>query len=183
MNEIARINMIPTKAKLDWDEYFMLQAMMASLRSKDPNTKVGCVFVDDHNHQITMGYNGFVAGVDESKLPWGRDTNVPFEYQKYAYVVHSEANAILHSKTSLKGSKLYVTLFPCHDCAKMIATSGVKEVVYLCDKHLETEGNRIAKKIFKLSGVTHRKFVPKLSKIEEINQYLFQLIKEQNGPE
>ena len=82
----------------------MLQAMMASFKSKDPNTKVGCVFVDGNNHQLTMGYNGQLAGIDETKIPWGNDKTVPLDQQKYAYVVHSEANAILHAKTSLEGA-------------------------------------------------------------------------------
>lgn len=170
--DLTLVNMIKVKASLQWDEYFMLQAMMASMRSKDPNTKVGCVFVDDKNHQITMGYNGFVAGVDESQLPWGRDTSVPFEYQKYAYVVHSEANAILHSKSPLAGSRLYVTLFPCHDCAKMIATSGVKEVIYLSDKYQGTEGNNIAKKVFEISHIKYRQFKPTEDLAEKVKNHI-----------
>ena len=134
----------------------MLQAMMASFKSKDPSTKVGCVFVDQNNHQISMGYNGFVAGIDESQLPWGKDTSVPLEYQKYGYVVHSEANAILHASRSLEGARAYVTLFPCNECAKLIASKKVKEVVYLSDKHHGKDTTKIAKKIFDLSGVGYR---------------------------
>lgn len=134
----------------------MLQAMIAAFKSKDPATRVGSVFVDKNNHQITMGYNGFIAGIDESKLPWGKDKSAPLEFQKYGYVVHSEANAILHASRSLEGSKAYVTLFPCNECAKLIASSKVSEVIYLSDKHKDTESNRIAKKIFDLSGVKYR---------------------------
>lgn len=155
-NSESDINFIPAKSALSWDEYFMLQAMIAAFKSKDPATKVGSVFVDKNNHQITMGYNGFVAGIDESKVPWGKDKSAPLEFQKYGYVVHSEANAILHSSRSLEGSRAYVTLFPCNECAKLIASSKVKEVVFLSDKHQETESNRIAKKIFDLSGVSYR---------------------------
>ncbi len=125
-----KINYIKVQSNLNWDEYFMLQAMMASFKSKDPNTKVGCVFVDENNHQITMGYNGQVAGIKEEILPWGNNTQVDLEHQKYGYVVHSEANAILHAPRSLKNSKAYVTLFPCHECAKLIATVGTKEIIY-----------------------------------------------------
>lgn len=149
-------NIEQNKSALSWDEYFMLQAMLAAFKSKDPSTKVGSVFVDKNNHQITMGYNGFVAGIDESKLTWGKDANSPLEFQKYGYVVHSEANAILHAGRSLEGSRAYVTLFPCNECAKLIASSKVSEVVYLSDKHQESETNRIAKKIFDLSGVSYR---------------------------
>lgn len=103
-----------------------------------------------------MGYNGFIAGIDEAQLPWGKDRSVGLEHQKYGYVVHSEANAILHATRSLEGARAYVTLFPCHECAKLIASSKVKEVIYLSDKHRETEENRIAKKIFDLSGISYR---------------------------
>jgi dCMP deaminase len=134
----------------------MLQAIMASFKSKDPATKVGCVFVDENHHQITFGYNGFVAGIDETQLPWGKDKSVSLEQQKYAYVVHAEANAILHSNVPLSGSTCYVTLFPCHECAKLLASSKVKEIVYLQDKHAGTETNRIARKIFDLTKVKYR---------------------------
>ncbi|MEX0799136.1 MAG: deaminase, partial [Bacteriovoracaceae bacterium] len=114
-------NYFEVKSQLSWDEYFMLQAMMASFKSKDPATKVGCVFVDQKNHQITMGYNGFVAGINETKLPWGKDKTQALEHQKYGYVVHSEANAIIHSPRSLENSTCYVTHFPCNECAKLLA--------------------------------------------------------------
>lgn len=150
------VNFLPVSSHLNWDEYFMLQAMMASFKSKDPNTKVGCVFVDDNNHQLSMGYNGQIAGIDESKIPWGNIKSVPLDQQKYAYVVHSEANAILHAKADLSDSRCYVTLFPCHECAKMIATMKVKEVVYLSDKYEGTVENMIAKRIFEMSNIKYR---------------------------
>jgi dCMP deaminase len=167
-----RVNYVPIQSNLNWDEYFMLQAMMASFKSKDPNTKVGCVFVDEHNHQITMGYNGHVAGIDESKIPWGNNTDVPLEHQKYGYVVHSEANAILHSPRSLKNSKAYVTLFPCHECAKLIATAGAKEVIFLTDKYSGTQSNIISKKIFDYAGVKYRQMSIKSELIENLSQHL-----------
>lgn len=170
------INFIPTASALSWDEYFMLQAMIAAFKSKDPATKVGSVFVDKNNHQITMGYNGFVAGIDETKLPWGKDKTVGLEFQKYGYVVHSEANAILHSSQSLEGSKAYVTLFPCHECAKLISSSKVKEVIYLSDKQADSESNRIAKKIFELSGITYRKLEFKKEILEKLNEHLVNLL-------
>ncbi|OUR98665.1 hypothetical protein A9Q84_04405 [Halobacteriovorax marinus] len=172
------INYIPVKSPLAWDEYFMLQAMMASFKSKDPSTKVGAVFVDENNHQVTMGYNGFVAGIDEEKLPWGKDPAAPLEFQKYGYVVHAEANAILHSKENLKGTKAYVTLFPCHECAKLLASSKVNEVIYLSDKHCETESNRISKKIFELAGIKYRQLEIKDTIINEMHKH-FQVLLEQ----
>jgi len=178
MNESInpQINFVPAASALNWDEYFMLQAMMAAFKSKDPATKVGSVFVDSHNHQITMGYNGFIAGIDESKLPWGKNKNVSLEFQKYGYVVHSEANAILHASRSLEGSRAYVTLFPCNECAKLIAASKVSEVIYLSDKHNETESNRIAKKIFELSNIKFRQLNFDSAILDSLNQHLKNLL-------
>ncbi len=169
-------NFLEAKSALNWDEYFMLQAMMAAFKSKDPATKVGSVFVDKNNHQITMGYNGFVAGIDETKVPWGKDKSAPLEFQKYGYVVHSEANAILHATRSLEGARAYVTLFPCNECAKLIASSKVKEVVYLSDKHQDTEQARIAKKIFDLSGVTYRQLSFRAEILDKLTQHLQTLL-------
>lgn len=154
----ANVNFMPVASHLNWDEYFMLQAMMASFKSKDPNTKVGCVFVDDNNHQLSMGYNGQIAGIDETKIPWGNVKSVPLDQQKYAYVVHSEANAILHAKANLANSRCYVTLFPCHECAKMIATVKVKEIIYLSDKYHTTVENQVSKKIFEMAGIKVREY-------------------------
>ena len=168
-------NYFEVKSIVSWDEYFMLQAMMASFKSKDPATKVGSVFVDENNHQITMGYNGFVAGIDEGKLPWGKDKSQPLEHQKYGYVVHSEANAILHAPRSLANSRCYVTLFPCHECAKLLASSKVKEVIYMSDKHQGTESNTIAKKIFELAGIEYRQLKPSRELIAKLNDHLISL--------
>ncbi len=150
----------------------MLQALMASFKSKDPNTKVGCVFVDQENHQISMGFNGAVAGIDESQLPWGRDRSVPLEHQKYGYVVHAEANAISHCMRQLKGSKLYVTLYPCHECAKLIASQKVSEVIFLENKYAGSESEIIATKIFRLAGVKMRQLSLGRGTFDDLKNYL-----------
>ncbi len=173
-----RVNFVPVKASLNWDEYFMLQAMLASFRSKDPNTKVGCVFVDQYNHQITMGYNGAIAGIDEKEIPWGNDRSVPLEFQKYGYVIHSEANAIMHAKGSLTGARGYVTHFPCNECAKLIASHRVKEIVYLSDKHLGLPENKISKRIFDLAGVSHRQLTLGSGLLTDLHTYLNSMIHE-----
>ncbi len=165
-----------SKAPLTWDEYFMLQAMMASTRSKDPSTKVGSVIVDQKNHQISMGYNGFVAGIDESQLPWSKDLNEGLVNTKYAYVVHAEANAILHAPASLEGARCYVTLFPCNECAKLMASKGIKEVIYLSDKHLNRDHNVAAKKIFDLTGIEYRQFEISEGLLNKIDDHLKKLI-------
>ncbi len=167
-----RVNFVPVQANINWDEYFMLQAMIASFRSKDPRTKVGCVFVDENNRQVTMGYNGAIAGIDESKIPWGHDRSVPLEYQKYGYVMHSEANAIVHCSRSLAGTRGYVTLFPCNECAKLIASQRVAEVIYLSDKYAGTPENKIAKHIFDLAGVKYRQLAMTDNLFDRLNDYL-----------
>ena len=158
-------------APLDWDEYFMLQAMMAAFRSKDPSTKVGCVLVNPNNHQVGMGYNGHVAGVDENQLPWGKDPSVGLEFQKYGYVIHAEANAILHASSSLSGARCYVTLFPCNECAKLIVSKKIKEVIYLLDRP-QDERTRIAKKIFDLASVHCRQQNISQELITKLNRHL-----------
>lgn len=163
----------------------MLQAMIAAFKSKDPVTKVGCVFVDENNHQITMGYNGFVAGINEKLLPWGKDKELPLEHQKYGYVVHAEANALLHSPRSLAGSTLYVTHFPCHECAKLIASSKISRVVYLYDKHLGTSSNNISKKIFGLTGIEFEMLTLKKDLLDDLHQHLVEMIEgptQENNP-
>jgi dCMP deaminase len=168
---IDRVNFIPVESPLTWDEYFILQAMLASYKSKDPNTKVGCVFVDKFNHQLTMGYNGAIAGIDESQIPWGNDRTVSPELQKYGYVIHAEANAISHRTTSLEGSRGYVTLFPCNECAKLIATQRVGEIVFLSDKYRETAEVKIAKRIFDLSGVGYRQLSIQPETLDKLHFY------------
>ena len=169
------INFIPVKSKINWDEYFMVQAMIASFKSKDPSTKVGCVFVDDNNHQLSMGYNGMLAGIDESKIPWGNDRGVNYELQKYGYVIHSEANAIAHAKCSLKGARLYVTLFPCPECSKQIASHGVKEVIYLSDKYKDSDEVRVSKKLLEMASIRYRPLSISKELISSINKYFIEM--------
>jgi dCMP deaminase len=176
MSEEYKENYFKVESNLNWDEYFLLQAMIASFKSKDPSTKVGCVIVDKNNHQVTMGYNGMVAGIDEGQLPWGKIKTVPLEHQKYSYVVHAETNAILHTNKALDDCKAYVTLFPCNECAKLIASKNIKEVIYLSDKHRELETNKIAKKIFDLAGIKYRQVEMSPNHLEKLNDYLRHLI-------
>ena len=173
-----RVNFVPVSSNLNWDEYFMLQAMLASFKSKDPNTKVGCVFVDHRHHQITMGYNGTVAGIDESQIPWGNNREVPLEFQKYGYVIHSEANAIMHARASLEGAVAYVTHFPCNECAKLIASHRVKEIVYLSDKHLGSPENTISKRIFELARIPYRQLPLTKSLADRLHSYLMDMIQQ-----
>ena len=118
---------------INWDQYFMAIAQISALRSKDPATQVGCCIVDKDNKILSLGYNGFPRGCSDDEFPWCKDQEEAIN-NKYYYVVHSELNAILNYKGgSLEGSTIYVTLFPCNECAKAIIQSGIKKVIFMKD--------------------------------------------------
>ena len=140
---------------ITWDEYFMGVAILASKRSKDPNTQVGACIVDENNVILSTGYNGFPYGCSDDDFPWDRTG----DDTKYSYVVHAELNAILNARgKNLKGSKIYVDLFPCNECAKAIIQSGIKTVIYDDDKYANTPGNICSRKMFDAAGVEYRKY-------------------------
>ena len=137
---------------ISWDEYFMGVAKLSAMRSKDPNTQVGACIVSENNKILSMGYNGFPVGCSDDEFPWNREGE-PLE-NKYFYTTHSELNAILNYRGgSLEGSKMYVTLFPCNECAKAIIQSGIKAVVYDCDKYADTASVIASKRMLKTAGV------------------------------
>ena len=138
---------------ISWDEYFMGIAMLAAKRSKDPNTQVGACIVSEDNIIISTGYNGMPKGCSDDEFPWERTGEEEIE-TKYPYVVHAELNAILNSNgRDLRGSRIYVALFPCNECAKAIIQSGIKEVIYLSDKYTGTMGNMASKRMLMAAGV------------------------------
>lgn len=139
---------------INWDEYFMGLAHLSALRSKDPNTQVGACIVDSDNKVVSIGYNGMPRGCDDKDMPWGREGG--FKDTKYAYVVHAELNAILNSPRSLKDTILYVSLFPCNECAKAIIQSGIKKIYYESDKYNGTDGNVVSKAMFDKAGVEYK---------------------------
>ncbi len=137
---------------ISWDEYFMGVAKLAACRSKDPNTQVGACIVSPDDIIISTGYNGMPKGCSDDEFPWNRDG----EINKYPFVVHAELNAILNANgRDLRGSRVYVALFPCNECAKAIIQSGVKEVVYLSDKYNGTPGNIASKRMLDAAGVKY----------------------------
>ena len=147
---------------ISWDEYFMGVALLAAKRSKDPNTQVGACIVDANNVILTTGYNGFPIGCSDDEFPWEREGEVT----KYPFVVHAELNAILNaSGKSLRGSRLYVALFPCNECAKAIIQAGVSEVVYLSDKYADTPATKASKMMLTAAGVTLRQFKPQIEEL------------------
>lgn len=154
---------------LTWDEYFMGIAKLTAMRSKDPNTQVGACIVSDDNRILSVGYNGAPNGFDDDKFPWAREGEVLDT--KYVYVCHAEANAILNFKGSrrdLESSRIYVDLFPCNECAKLIIQSGIKEVIYLCDKYASTDSVIASKRMLDECGVKY-KHLDNFSKKIEIN--------------
>ena len=137
---------------ISWDEYFMGVAMLAAKRSKDPNTQVGACIVSQDNKILSMGYNGFPIGCSDDEFPWAREGDGLDN--KYLYTTHSELNAILNYRGgSLDGAKLYVTLFPCNECAKAIIQAGLKTVVYASDKYADTAATLASKRMFRAAGV------------------------------
>lgn len=145
---------------INWDEYFIGVAELSAMRSKDPSTQVGCCIVDDSNRILSMGYNGLPAGCSDDEFPWTKASQNPLE-NKYPYVVHSELNAILNFRgTSLAGSRLYVTMFPCNECAKAIIQAGIKEVVFMDDDYMKKESGMAALRMFKAAGIKCTQYVP-----------------------
>ena len=148
---------------ISWDEYFMGIAMLAAKRSKDPNTQVGACIVSQDNIIISTGYNGMPKGCSDDEYPWERDG----EQTKYPYVVHAELNAVLNANgRDLRGSKLYVALFPCNECAKAIIQSGISEVVYYGDKYHDSDSSVAARFMFKKAGVRLTPYTPSGRKTE-----------------
>ncbi len=146
------------KDYISWYEYFMGVAILSGMRSKDPNTQVGCCIVSQDNKILSMGYNGLPMGCSDDEFPWERAGENPLE-TKYLYVAHSELNAILNYRGgSLEGAKLYVCLFPCNECAKAIIQSGIKEVIYDSDKYADTPATIASKKMMEAAGVTYRQY-------------------------
>lgn len=159
------------KNYISWDEYFMSIAKLSGMRSKDPNTQVGACIVSNDNRILSIGYNGAPNGFNDEKFPWSREgENLN---TKYPYVCHAELNAILNyrgSKQDLENAKIYVDLFPCNECAKIIIQSGIKEVIYLSDKYANSENNIASRRLLDECGVIYKKM-----EVEEIKEIKIEL--------
>ena len=154
------------KDYITWDEYFMGVAALAGMRSKDPNTQVGACIVSQDNKILSMGYNGFPNGCSDEDFPWNRESADPYD-NKYFYTTHSELNAILNYRGgSLEGSKLYVTLFPCNECAKALIQSGIRTVIYAEDRYASTSATRASKRMLRAAGVEFYPYEPSGRRIE-----------------
>ena len=115
------------------DEMFMAIAYAAASNSVDPSTQVGSCYVSKDNKVLSVGRNGAPSGWDEDEFPWGTKKEYGIKNMKYTYVEHAEMNGLTNyvgSKREFEGGTIYVTLFPCTQCAKLIASLGVKKVRY-----------------------------------------------------
>lgn len=154
---------------IDWDEYFMGVARLSSMRSKDPNTQVGACIVNPDKKIVGIGYNGMPRGYKSdqklyNQLPW--DRTGPFVDTKYAYVCHAEMNAIMNKNGSdLRDCTIYVDMFPCNECAKLIIQSGIGTVVYMSDKYADQPSFIASRRLLTMAGVEIVHFVPKKESI------------------
>jgi len=145
------------KNYLSWDQYFMAIALVSAQRTKDPNTQVGACIANTQNKIVGVGYNGFPIGCDDDCFPWAREGS--HLDTKYPYVCHAELNAILNKiEADITNCKIYVTLFPCNECAKAIIQSGIKEIIYISDKYAATDGVIASKRMLGSAGVKYRQF-------------------------
>lgn len=151
---------------ITWDEYFMGIALLSAERSKDPSTQVGACIVSENNKILSTGYNGMPIGCNDDEMPWEREAEKPND-TKYPFVCHAELNAILNSPSLIdnKNAKIYVALFPCNECAKAIIQSGIKEIIYACDKYAQTDAVIASKMMLDRAGVKYRKYESKGKKI------------------
>ncbi|CAG9128873.1 unnamed protein product [Plutella xylostella] len=150
---------------IDWKEYFMATAFLAAKRSKDPSSQVGACVVNKDNKIVGTGYNGMPIGCSDEEFPWGKYTESPLD-SKYLYVCHAEMNAILNKNAAdVKDCTIYVGLFPCNECAKIIIQSGIKEVVYLSDKHAHKPETIASKRMFDAVGIKYWQYKPKNQRI------------------
>ncbi len=150
---------------ISWDEYFMGVAKLAGLRSKDPHTQVGSCIVGDNRKILSIGYNGLPKGCSDDEFPWEGIGETELD-TKYPFVTHSELNAILNFRGgSLEGTTLYVSLFPCNECAKAIIQAGIKKIIYESDKYDGTPSNVASKKMLDAAGVEYVPYSPSGKKV------------------
>lgn len=151
---------------ISWSEYFMAVGLLAAQRSKDPNTQVGACIVNDRQQIVAIGYNGFPHGCSDDVFPWTRPAAAAAEASvvaamdsKYLYVCHAEVNAILNKNAAdVRDCTIYVTLFPCNECAKVIIQAGIRRCVYLADKYALAVGTLAARRMFEAAGVRLERF-------------------------
>ena len=147
---------------LNNDEAAMLTALSWASKSKDPSTQVGACIVNDDGRVLSTGYNGTPNNWCDEEFPWEDNKDGKGEINsKYPYVVHAEMNSFVNYCGSIKdfnNATMYVTLFPCSNCAKLIAQAGIKRVVYLMDDRKGTMDNICAKTLLEKCSVEYISF-------------------------
>ena len=157
--------MKPRENHLSWDDYYMAVAIASSGRSKDPSTQVGAAVVSPDKKIVGIGYNGFPRGCRQDDFPWDREADSPLR-TKYPFTVHAEMNSVLNAHTpDLPGCTIYTVLFPCSVCARVIIQTGIREVVYLSDKHADQDDYKAARMLFEAVGVKCRRYAPSHAKV------------------
>ncbi|EDO37210.1 predicted protein [Nematostella vectensis] len=150
---------------ISWDDYFMSVAFLSAQRSKDPSSQVGACIVNKERKIVGIGYNGMPNGCSDDELPWNRHADDELD-TKYPYVCHAEMNAILNKNSAdVKGCTVYVALFPCNECSKIIIQAGLKEVVFVSDKYHDKPSMKASRRLLDLAGVKYRQFKPSMEKI------------------
>lgn len=150
---------------LEWPEYFMAIAFLSAQRSKDPKTQVGACIVNTENKIVGIGYNGMPQGCSDDLMPWNRSADNILD-TKQLYVCHAELNAVLNkNSTDVKDCTVYVALFPCNECAKVLIQSRIKEVVYYSDKYHHKVEFKASRRMLDMAGIKHRQYRPKQGKI------------------
>lgn len=117
---------IKENTKINWNEYFMSIAILASVRSSCNRLNVGCVLVKN-NRILAMGYNGFLPGAIHKSYVRNNHEQA---------TVHAEQNAITDAASrgvSVNNSIAYITHYPCINCFKILVSSGINEIIYLED--------------------------------------------------
>ena len=143
------------------DEVGMLHAIVESSKSKDPSTQVGAAIIDKDGNLISVGCNNNPAEWEDKNFPFGNEGDS--EYTKYPYIIHAERNCLANyngDKNKLQDATMYVTLFPCNECAKSIYLSGIKHLVYLDDRRIDDSYSKGARRIFDNTNITYEKFNP-----------------------
>ncbi|XP_060064392.1 deoxycytidylate deaminase-like [Ylistrum balloti] len=143
----------------------MAIAFLSAQRSKDPRTQVGACIVNTDNKIVGIGYNGMPQGCSDDLMPWSRNADNILD-TKQLYVCHAELNAVLNkNSTDVKDCTVYVALFPCNECAKVLIQSRIKEVVYYSDKYHEKVEFVASRRMLDMAGIKHRQYRPKHSQI------------------
>lgn len=150
---------------ISWQDYFMGVAILAAHRSKDPSSQVGACIVSPENKIVGIGYNGFPIGCSDELLPWAREAEDELE-TKYPYVCHAEMNAISNTnQADIRGATIFVTLFPCNECTKLLIQRGIGKVVYLSDKYHDSPGSQASRRMLDMVGIPYTPFEPMRDRI------------------